>query len=53
MINIYSVMLRLLLDNWSTMQKLIRLIEMYEKIMIKLQLNQSIQKENVRVDILS
>ena len=46
-------MLRLLLDNWSTMQKLIRLIEMYEKIMIKLQLNQSIQKENVRVDILS
>ena len=48
-----SVMLRLLLDNWSTMQKLIRLIEMYEKIMIKLQLNQSIQKENVRVDILS
>ena len=46
-------MLRLLLDNWSTMQKLIRLIEMYEKIMVKLQLNQSIQKENVRVDILS
>ena len=50
MINIYSVIIRLLLDNWSTMQKLIRLIEMYDKIMTKILLNPLIQNENVIVD---
>ena len=44
-------MLRLSFDNWSTMPKLIRIIEMYDKIMTKLLLNQLIQKENVIVDI--
>ena len=42
---------RLSFDNWSTMPKLIRLIEMYEKIMTKKLLNPLIQNENVIVDI--